>query len=439
MINQRTLLIIVVGLLLAAIGAGSSLVDATSAPGQLSQFIETAQLFAPDGQAGDHFGTAVDVDGDTMVVGTTYFSYQGGATEPDAAYVFVRDGGAWSFQAKLTASDGTAGDRFGNAVAIEGDTILVGAYFADVDGNEEQGAAYVFTRSGDTWTEQGRLTAGDGVADDQFGWSVSLSGDTALVGTDRRPVGGQVRQGAAYVFTRSGNTWSELARLSASDGADGDQFGYAVAVSGSTAVVGARGATVDGNNLEGAAYIFADAGSGWTEQTKLSASDGDVGDGFGTSVALDDTTVIIGAEFSTLGGYFGRGAAYVFTGAGAGWSEQDKLIAGDYENNHGFGQSVAVDGDTALVGTPSSVSDNENQGAAYVFTRSNSLWSEQAKLTPSAGAEGDLFGENVALNAGTALVGAPRDNVNGNENQGSAYIFGSPGGGFTLYLPAVSG
>ncbi|MFW6098034.1 MAG: FG-GAP repeat protein, partial [Chloroflexota bacterium] len=154
MINNRSILIIVFSLILTALWAGSSPVDATFAPApdQPGQFIETAQLLAGDGQAYDRFGSSVAIDGDTMVVGTTYYSLLSDATEPDAAYVFVRDGGAWAFQAKLTASDGTAGDRFGHSVAIKGDTILVGAYFADVDGNEEQGAAYVFTRSGDTWS-----------------------------------------------------------------------------------------------------------------------------------------------------------------------------------------------------------------------------------------------------------------------------------------------
>ncbi|MFW6097385.1 MAG: FG-GAP repeat protein, partial [Chloroflexota bacterium] len=284
------------------------------------------------------------------------------------------------------------------------------------------------------------LTAADGVADDQFGWSVSLSGDTALVGTDRRPVGGQLRQGAAYVFTRSGNSWSEQARLSASDGANGDQFGYAVAVSGATAIVGARGATIDGNILQGATYVFAYDGAAWSEQAKLTAGDGATGASFGESVAFDGQTAIVGAPLVRLDGVFGRGAAYVFTGGGSNWSEQTKLTAGDYENNHEFGWSVAVDGDTVLVGVPLGDSNgNENQGAAYVFTRSESTWTEQTKLTHSNGAEGDYFGVDVTLDEGVALVGAPQVDVNGNENQGAAYVFGSPQGGFMLYIPSISG
>lgn len=218
--------------------------------------METAKLVAGDGEAQEQFGSAVDIDGDTLVVGTTYFSLLGNHTEPDAAYVFVRDGGAWTFQAKLTASDGTPGDRFGHAVAIDGDAILVGAHLADIGANEDQGAAYVFTLSGDAWTEQAQLTAGNGAAGDEFGWSVSLSGDTAFVGVNFRPVGGQPRQGAAYIFTRNGNAWSEEERLSASDGAEGDFFGESVALDAGTALIGAPLTDVGGNVNQGAAYLF---------------------------------------------------------------------------------------------------------------------------------------------------------------------------------------
>lgn len=257
-IYKRTLLIIVTGLLLTVAWTARSPAEATYAPAPAlaDHFVETAKLVAGDGEAQEQFGSAVDIDGDTLVVGTTYFSLLGNHTEPDAAYVFVRDGGAWTFQAKLTASDGTPGDRFGHAVAIDGDAILVGAHLADIGANEDQGAAYVFTLSGDAWTEQAQLTAGNGAAGDEFGWSVSLSGDTAFVGVNFRPVGGQPRQGAAYIFTRNGNAWSEEERLSASDGAEGDFFGESVALDAGTALIGAPLTDVGGNVNQGAAYLF---------------------------------------------------------------------------------------------------------------------------------------------------------------------------------------
>lgn len=345
-IYKRTLLIIVTCLLLTVAWTARSPAEATYAPAPalVDHFVETAKLVAGDGEAQEQFGSAVDIDGDTLVVGTTYFSLLGSHTEPDAAYVFVRDGGAWTFQARLTASDGTPGDRFGHAVAIDGDAILVGAHLDDNGANEDQGAAYVFTRSGDAWTEQAQLTAGDGAAGDEFGWSVSLSGDTAFVGVNFRPEGGQPRQGAAYIFTRNGSAWSEEERLSASDGASGDQFGYAVAVSGWTALVGARGATIGGNILQGAAYVFTYDGDAWSEQIRLTASDGDTGDALGESVDFDGKTAVVGAPYSTLGGDFGRGAAYIFAGSGALWNEQAKLTASDYENHREFGRSVAMGG-----------------------------------------------------------------------------------------------
>jgi hypothetical protein len=448
MTNKSVSALLAIGLLLVAIGRWQASFAAPAASPshplakQASDFVETTKLVANDGQMYSGFGSSVAIDGDTMVVGAPHeptIESVGGFLAPGEAYVFVRDGGSWTFQAKLAASDGTIDDRFGYSVTVEGDTILVGAYMADVDGNVAQGAVYVFTRSGETWTEQTRLVAADGKVGDHFGRSVSLSGDVALVGVDFLPQGGQPVQGAAYVFTRNGNTWSEQAKLAASDGGPGDQFGYAVAVSGLTAIVGARGATIDGNILQGAAYVFTYSGTGWSEQAKLTASDGAVGDSLGQTVAFDGNTVIAGAPLATLDATFGRGAAYVFTGSGSQWSEQAKLTASDYENNVQFGVAVALDRDTALVGVPlGDVNGNEDQGAAYVFARTGSAWSEQAKLTHSGGAPGDYFGDGVAVEGDTVLVGAPRVEVNGNMDQGVAYVFEPLQAGFSLYLPALT-
>lgn len=439
MINSRSILIVVLGLLLTAIGTGRLPAEARPAPGPAltDHFVQTAQIVAGDGRANERFGSAVAIDGDTLVVNSNYGSYP---VEPNAVYVFVRDGSAWTFQAKLTASDGTPNDQFGIAVAIDGNTILVGAYLADIEGNEDQGAAYVFTRSGETWTEQARLTASDGIADGFFGWSVALWGDTALVGVNPWGVGAQYidRQGAAYVFTRSGDTWTEQERLSVDDG-ELEYFGYAVALHGTTAVVGAGGGGTAGGLVRGAAYVFTYNGAAWSEQARLTASDGGV-DAFGGALDFDGSTLIVGAPFFTIDGVFGRGAVYIYTGSGAAWTEQAKLMASDYENNREFGYAVAVQGDTALVAAMiGNVDGNVNQGAAYVFTLSESGWSEQAKLTHNGGAEHDFFGDDVALDAGTALIGAPRVDVNGNEDQGAAYVFERWEGAFSLYLPAVSG
>jgi hypothetical protein len=170
--------------------------------------------------------------------------------------VFVLSGSVWSEQQKLTASDGAADDYFGTFTAISGDTVLVGANGADVDGRTDQGAAYVFVRAGTAWTQQQKLAASDGEAYNYFGRSVAVLNDKALVGADYAYVNGRNQQGAAYAFGRAGSTWTQRQKLTASDGNWWDWFGYSVAVSGDTALVGARGAEFDANNWQGAAYVF---------------------------------------------------------------------------------------------------------------------------------------------------------------------------------------
>jgi hypothetical protein len=242
------------------------------------------QVTASDGEAYDSFGYSVALWGNTALVGAPdgYMS-----TGPDSAYVFTWTESGWSEQQKLTASDGETWDGFGRSVALWGDTALVGAFADDVDTNSDQGSAYVFTRDGTTWSEQAHLTASDGAAADYFGGSVALWDDTALVGAAFHDAGQGEYQGSAYVFTRSATTWSEQARLTASDAASGDLFGYSVALWGDTALVGASWDGVGLSEHQGSAYVFTRSGTSWSEQQKLTASDGEEGDSFGSSVALE--------------------------------------------------------------------------------------------------------------------------------------------------------
>ena len=220
---------------------------------------------------------------------------------------------------KLTASDGAANDYFGYSVSLSGDgsTALIGAYAAKVGGNANQGAAYVFVLSDGTWSQQQKLAASDGASGDEFGFSVSLSadGNTALIGAINASVGNNLSQGAAYVFVKSGGTWSELQKLTALDGAADDQFGSSVSLSadGSTALIGADAATVGNNSAQGAAYVFVLSGGIWSQQQKLTASDGEVDAYFGISVSLsaDGNTALIGANNAKVGSNANQGAAYV--------------------------------------------------------------------------------------------------------------------------------
>jgi hypothetical protein len=199
----------------------------------LAQRSTPIQLLHPAGAANDLFGRTVAIAGagDTVLVGAR-FDDVGANTNQGSAYVFVRSGSTWTQQAKLTAADGVATDLFGNSVALSGDTALVGAYYDDVGAIGGEGSAYVFVRSGSTWTQQAQLTAADSANSDQFGISVALSGDTALVGAWLNDVV-TTDQGAAYVFVRSGSTWTQQARLTVADGAPFDQFGFSVALGGS--------------------------------------------------------------------------------------------------------------------------------------------------------------------------------------------------------------
>ncbi len=414
--------------LLALLGAAPALAAATvpqghAAPPLALIALQQAQLTAGDGAAGDYFGYSVALAGDTALVGA-YANDVGANADQGAAYVFTRSGASWSQQAQLTAGDGAAGDYFGYSVALAGDTALVGAYANDVGANADQGAAYVFTRSGASWSQQAQLTAGDGAAGDYFGDSVALAGDVALVGAYTNDVGANADQGAAYVFTRSGTSWSQQAQLTAGDGAAGDYFGDSVALAGDVALVGAYTNDVGANANQGSAYVFTRSGASWSQQAQLTAGDGAAGDYFGYSVALAGDTALVGAVTDDVGAAVNQGSAYVFTRSGTSWSQQAQLTAGDGAAGDVFGYSVALAGDTALVGAyGNGIGANALQGSAYVFTRSGASWSQQAQLTAGDGAAGDYFGYSVALAGDTALVGAVTDDVGAAVNQGSAYVF----------------
>ncbi len=326
--------------------------------------------------------------------------------------------GATTEQAKLTASDGAISDLFGYSVSISGDTAVVGAD-GDDDNGTDSGSAYVFVRSGTTWSQQAKLTASDGAEEDLFGWSVSISGDTAVVGAHYDDDNG-LNSGSAYVFVRSGTTWTEEAKLTASDGAEDDFFGRSVSVSGDTAVVGAYGDD-DYGSYSGSAYVFVRSGTTWSEEAKLTASAGAQGDLFGTSVSICGDTDVVGADGDDDNGS-NTGSAYVFVRTGTTWSQQAKLTASDGAEEGFFGESVSVSGDTAAVGAYLDENYGHRTGSAYVFVRSGTTWSQQAKLTANDGAERDSFGWSVSISGDTAVVGAIHDDDHGTDS-GSASVF----------------
>ncbi|MDQ3646170.1 MAG: FG-GAP repeat protein [Actinomycetota bacterium] len=382
------------------------------------------QITASDGSARDRLGMSVAISGDTAIVGS--LDDAGAGLHQGAAYVFTQAGETWTEQAKLVASDGAALDRFSyNAVAVSGGTALVGSMWDDVGVNPDQGSAYIFTRSGGTWTQQAKLTASDGLPLDNFGFSVALSGDTAVIGAYWDDVGVNPDQGSAYVFTREGGTWTEQAKLTAPRGVPLQEFGHSVALSDDTILVGAQGDLVGLNPRQGSAYVFTRSGSTWTQQAQLVASDGEATDGAGFAVALSRDTAVVGAYFDDTGDNEDQGSAYVFNRTGSTWAEQVQLTASDGAANDLYGRAVAIAGRTILVGAQwDDIDGKTNQGSAYLLTRSGGTWTEQAKLTAPDGAADDLYGTTVAMSGEDGIIGASFDDVGSNGDQGSAYVFG---------------
>jgi hypothetical protein len=357
------------------------------------------------GNAGQEsvFGMSVAVDADTIVVGAS--NQQVGANAAQgAAHVFVRSAAGWIQQAQLTASDGMAGDHFGGAVALSGDTAIVTG----------RGAEYVFVRSGTTWAQQAELSVSGFVA---------LSGDTLVVGTRIETIPPTLNspgwwEGVVYVFVRSGTTWTQQAELTESSqlpGAcynplgGGPAFGGSVAVSGDTVVVGSCAR----------AFVFVRSGTTWSQQAEL----GDVATNslsFGAAVGLSGETIIVG---DCAGGLGNLGAAYVFTQSGTTWTQQADFSSSDAAIDDEFGCTLALDGDTVLVGAYGhQVGANMSQGAGYVFTRSGTTWTQQAEVLASDGAAYDEFGQSVALSGSTAVVASPSHQA----SDGAVYIFVPP-------------
>jgi hypothetical protein len=394
-----------------------------------------AMLAAADGAAGDTFGAAVSLSGNTAVIGAPDDD-SGANADQGSAYVFVRSGSTWTQQAKVAASDGAAGDHLGGSVAVFDGTAIIGAAGGDIAGNADQGAAYVFIRSGGGWTQQAKLTAPDGAAGDSFGASVETSSDTAVIGAASDGVGGNASQGSAYVFARSGTDWTEQTQLTAFGGAAGDAFGASIKLDGDSIVIGAPFRA----GGRGAAFVFGRASGEWVQRAELLAPDGAAGDRFGSAVALSSDTCLVGAPLDAVGGNATQGSAWAFTRVADEWVVPTlELIASDGTANDRMGRAVAVSGDTMLIGAYTD--DNgpvADQGSAYVFRRSGSTWVQEARLVASDGAAGDFFGISVAIEGDTAVVGSYSDDIGATLNRGSVYVFTRTDGQWTQQAKIVA-
>lgn len=403
-------------------GGAADRSDLDQAQAALVESIGETRLTAADGVAFDSFGTSVTVSGDTAVVGAPGVDYPG-VLGAGAAYVFVRSGSTWVLQATLTSTVPAEAEAFGVSVALDGDTAVIGAPGFDPASGKSVGAAYVFVRSGSSWARQGTLGNPNGPDTDYFAYSVAVSGNTAVVGARGDDTPAAASAGAAHVFVRNGTSWTQQATLAGADGESADEFGYSVAVDGDTALVGARADRSPAGRYTGSASVFIRSGNGWTEQAKLTASDGAYDDYFGNSVALDGNSVMVGAPFDDHLGN-DEGSAYLFVRAGTYWTQRAKLIAPDAATDDLFGSSVALDGPLAAATAPG---DNNrrgrNAGAAYAFARSATGWSERWKLIAADGTAEDFLGLSVAVSGRTVMVGAPVAGGPAGESTGAAYAF----------------
>lgn len=352
------------------------------------------------------------------------------------------------------------GDTFGSSVAISGDVAIIGSPVYDTNGNQNQGSAYIFVKSGTYWVVARQLVSSDGASNDYFGSTVAISGDVAIVGAPSHDINGISNKGKAYVYVKPIDGWltlfdsppimQEVTQLIANGGAGNDHFGGAVAVSEDVIIVGASSHDTSGNPDEGKAYLFEKPIGGWpvimAQNTVMTASNGSSDDRFGASVAISQDWVIIGSQFHDTNGNTDFGAAYLYLkpqpfGWPASMTETKQIYASDATEWCGFGSSVSINKDIAVVGAPrSNVNGNERQGKAYVYVRSPLFgWNttESARLLASDGNSIDNFGK-VSISDNIIVVGASIHDTKGKIDQGKAYIFETPIGGWSSTLTESS-
>ncbi|MDY7109201.1 MAG: hypothetical protein SYC29_11255 [Planctomycetota bacterium] len=371
--------------------------------------LQVAKLVADDGTPADLFGDSVALRGDLILVGAF-------GDGPGSAYVFARDGAEWSQQAKLVADDGSAFDFFGDAVAADGETVVIGAPAHDGD-EPRNGAAYVFTCNDGQWTQQAKLVADTPSMFAEFGGAVALEDDTIIVGAEHDE-GHGTEAGAAYVFTREGTEWTQQTELVAEGQLPHDHLGCSVDICADTAVIGAYGV---GLHSSGAAHVFVRDGDDWTRQAQLTPDDPGDYARFGCSVAIDGDTIVAGAFGDDENGYR-AGAAYVFVRDGDAWAQQAKLALDDGEAEDEFGRSADVSGDIAVIGSPRRAGGQPASGAAYVWVRTGESWEQRAEFTSDDIDDHDAFATSLAIEQQHVVVGTPFDDDNGFDS-GSAYIF----------------
>jgi hypothetical protein len=393
--------------------------------------LASAQLSTPQGTPVlasdpglyDHFGRALAVSGKTAVV-TSRYDEHSGLGFAGSAYILEYVAGVWTEKAKLIPNDPGFQDLFGHSAAISGDTVILGARNADHSGVTDAGAAYIFVRNSNGWSQQAKLIASDASDADHFGISVEISGDTAIVGAALDDHGTEVDAGSAYVFVRNGTTWTQQAKLTSNDGAAGDFFGWKASLDGDQLLIGApmddRAAGAD----VGSVYRFVRTAGVWNQLTPLLANDGAAGDQFGGAVLLYRDLAIVGAAKDDHPNRVDGGSTYLFNQVGNNWVPGAKLIPGDNGSGDNFGHVASLAGDILLIGAPqATVAGFPAAGAAYAFSRNGANWTELAKLVNHNPSTIQNLGTALGLFGSRALIGVPHDSPAQLEHSGSVFAF----------------
>lgn len=397
---------------------------------------EEAKLKPADSSAGKSFSSALAMseDGTRVVVGA-----YGDATNRGAAYVFLRTGTSWTQEAKLVAADGIAQDYFGVSVTMSGDgsRVVVGAYGADPSSVVNAGAAYSYTRTGSTWSQEAKLLAVDKAANDLFGYSVAMSidGSRVVVGATSATMSGTALAGAVYVFSRNGTVWTQEAKLGASDKLTRDNFGRTVSISndGTRLLVGSIPMDQTGTTGIGDSYVFLRTGTTWAQEAVLRPSDAafNAFTYWSTSLSGDGQRAVVGVyNMITITNDAFAGAVYVFARTGTAWSQEAKLVATDlfgtvYDD---FGSSVALsrDGSRLLVGSFKSAGASVSEGGCgYVFSRSNTVWGQLKRIDAADVQTSDVLGLTVAISddGSRGMMSSKSSLPSGALGEGSTYVF----------------
>ena len=384
-----------------------------------SKWEESEILIPLDGNNNDQFGISVSLSGTRLLIGAIGDDDGGNGAGVVFAYDF--DGVSWQFMQKLIADDAAPAFEFGISISLSGNRVLIGSDKAHDNFNNTTGAAYVFEFNNNSWSQSKKIVAGDADVGDSFGSSVSLSGNRALIGASLDD-DNVANSGSAYVYDFDGNNWNQTQKLTVSNGNSFDLFGLSVSLSGNRVLIGAEG---DDDNVSdsGAAYVFDFDGSSWNLTKKIKVFDGGVGDGFGTSVSLLGDRALIGSSLDDDNG-INAGAAYIFDLIGNSWSQTQKLTASDTGARDSFGNSVSLSDNRVLIGARKDDSNGDNSGSVYAFDENGGSWEQNQKILAESGtfATSQLFGASVSLSGNRALIGTPFDDSNGN-NSGAATIF----------------